>query len=219
VSLVLAPAKVCATAVTPVVVPSTECDVPSYFLVPSTAGVVYLVDGVVRDAGFRVNGPGTKVVTARAAEGYQLTNPTFSVSLVLAPAKVCATAVTPVVVPSTECDVPSYFLVPSTAGVVYLVDGVVRDAGFRVNGPGTKVVTARAAEGYQLTNPTFSVSLVLAPAQVCATAGPAQVTLSTECNVEGSFTVPTTTGVQYLLDGRRVASGLTISGRSPPRSS
>jgi hypothetical protein len=200
------------TAVTPSVVPSTECGVPSYFLVPSTAGVVYLVDGVVRDAGFRVNGPGTKVVTARAAEGYQLTNPTFSVSLVLAPAKVCATAVTPVVVPSTECDVPSYFLVPSTAGVVYLVDGVVRDAGFRVNGPGTKVVTARAAEGYQLTNPTFSVSLVLAPAKVCATAVTPVVVPSTECDVPSYFLVPSTAGVVYLVDGVVRDAGFRVNG-------
>ena len=119
------------------------------------------------------------------------------------------TPVAPTVTPSTTCDVQGTYTIPATKGVAYLLDGTPIAAG-TYDGPKTATITAQAKPGYLLSDPTWSFSLDLPAAAVC----PTQVTpvnptvvLSPRCDVQGSYTIPTTTGVSYLLDGTPIAAG------------
>lgn len=122
------------------------------------------------------------------------------------------TAVAPAVVQSTECDVEGTYTIPVTTGVQYLLDEVVIAAG-TYDGPEEGEITAAALSGYALTNPDFSFRLDVDAADECetpshrVTALNPTVVQSTRCEVEGSYTIPATEGVQYLLDGKVIAAG------------
>ena len=126
------------------------------------------------------------------------------------------TAVAPTVVQSTECEVEGTYTIPATTGVQYLLDGVAIAAG-EYDGPEEGEITAVALTGYELANPDFSFMLDVDPAEECdtsshrVTAVDPTVVQSTRCDVEGSYTIPATTGVQYLLDDVAIAAG-TYSG-------
>jgi serine protease len=217
-----------ATPVPPTVTPSTVCGVEGSFTIPSTPGVQYLLDDEPISAGTYA-GPRTGTVTAEAEQGYRLTDSEWWYDLNLAAAEACpvitvVAPVAPTVTPSTTCATEGSYTVPSTTGVEYLLDGKVLAAG-TYPGPATGTVTARAAEGYRLSDSEWSFALKLAPAEACPAAvippatpvAPAvtpsatpvapAVTPSATCGVAGTYTIPATAGVTYLLDGTIVAAG------------
>jgi hypothetical protein len=109
-----------------------------------------------------------------------------------------------------------------TAGWTATVDGHPDASNdhvtFTQSGPPTPgqeiVVTARTDDDdYEFDNEddkqTFEHTFAPAPAgcDEDATAVAPSVTQSTDCEVQGSYTVPETRGVQYLLDGKSLAAG------------
>ncbi|MCD4853748.1 hypothetical protein LN996_23305, partial [Arthrobacter sp. AK01] len=118
------------------------------FVVPSTAGVEYVVGGKVVAAG-SYPGTGTVTVSARAKTDYVLSaGATASWSATF---KATPFVVTPAAVVFTDKDgtKDDVYVVPSTAGVEYLVGGKVVAAG-AYPGAGTVTVTARATTDYVL---------------------------------------------------------------------
>ncbi len=217
-ALVVAPAATCPTRVTPVPPtsdPSPRCGTEGTYTIPATTGVEYLLDGDLVAAGTYA-GPVDATVTARAAAGYTLTEPTWSVHLVVAPAEDCpvivvVTPVDPTVVQSPSCGKQGSVTVPATEGLRYLLDGEPFAAGTHT-GPVAGTVTAEALEGWTLANPEWSFTVAVAAAEACpvivvVTPVDPTVTPSDECGVEGSYAIPSTAGVQYLLDGEPIAAG------------
>lgn len=216
--LTVAPAAACPSVVTPVAPtsdPSPRCGTEGSYTIPSTVGVTYLLAGDPVAAG-TFSGPVDATVSAVAKPGYALTDPSWSVHLVVAPAEACpvvvvVTPVAPTVVPSPRCGVQGSVTIPSTTGLRYLLDGTVIASGVHA-GPLAGTVTAEALEGYTLANPQWSVAIDVPAADACpvivvVTPVAPTVVPSTTCGVEGTWTVPSTTGVQYLLDGEPIAAG------------
>lgn len=120
-----------------------------------------------------------------------------------------ATPVAPVIVLSQECGVQGSFTIAETEGVTYFLDGVEIAAGTH-SGPVSGTITAEAQDGYELTDPEFSVEIEVPAAEECdetVTAVNPTVAQSSACEVEGSYTIPTTVGVNYLLNGIAIAAG------------
>jgi serine protease len=109
--------------------------------------------------------------------------------------------------------VADYLVVPSTAGVDYLLEGQVVN-GQTITGPASGTLTAAAQQGFELTDPDWSFDFDLAAATPCPgqviPVAPA-VVQSTTCNVQGTVTFPTTAGLRYLLNGTDV-SGQDLTG-------
>jgi len=128
----------------------------------------------------------------------------------------CLTQVAPVdptVVPSTKCGVEGSYTIPTTTGISYLLTGTTIAAG-TYPGPASGTVTAVATTGYVLTTPGWSVALSVPAAAPCAQAVITVVTpvdptvaASTTCEVQGSYTIPATTGITYRLGGEVVKAG------------
>jgi hypothetical protein len=210
------PTKV--TAVAPTATAPT-CTADGALVVPTdTAAVSYTSKP-------KGTGPGTYDVTAKAAKGYVLVGASAWTITVLPKltGEVCAppvvvTAVDPVVVASTTCGVEGSYTVPATTGVSYLLAGKAVAAG-KHDGPASGTMTAVALTGYQLSNPTWSYALSVAAAKPCAgtvVAVPVNptVTPSTTCEVQGTYVIPTTTGLSYLLGGKAVAAGSHVGPAS-----
>ncbi|MEQ4567605.1 hypothetical protein ABHM97_16685, partial [Paenarthrobacter sp. CAP02] len=119
------------------------------------------------------------------------------------PAVVTPTAVTFTDKDGTKDDA---YTVPATTGVEYLVGGKVVAAG-SYPGSGTVTVTARAVTDYVLapgataswTGTFKSTPLVVTPAAVVFT--------DKDGTKDDAYTVPATTGVEYLVGGKVVAAG------------
>ncbi|WP_256212570.1 S8 family serine peptidase [Arthrobacter sp. yr096] len=136
--------------VTPAAVTFTDKDgtKDDVYVVPSTAGVEYLVGGKVVAAG-TYPGTGTVTVTAKAKTDYVLAvgaTASWSATFKATPFVVTPAAVTFTDKDGTKDDV---YVVPSTAGVEYLVGGKVVAAG-TYPGTGTVTVTAKAKTDYVL---------------------------------------------------------------------
>ena len=121
--------------------------------------------------------------------------------------------VDPTVVPSTKCGVEGSYTIPTTTGISYLLTGTTIAAG-TYPGPASGTVTAVATTGYVLTTPGWSVALSVPAAAPCAQAVITVVTpvdptvaASTTCEVQGSYTIPATTGITYRLGGEVVKAG------------
>ena len=193
------------------------CDADGALVVPAdTASVTY----ASTPSG---TGPGDYTVTATATTGYVLEG-TASWSITVLPTltgDVCRTAVTPappVVTPSTVCGVEGTYTIPSTTGITYLLDGTAIAAGTH-QGPASGTVTATALDGYTLADTTWSYALSLpaaaaCPASVVVTPAAPTVVQSTLCEIEGTYTIPSTAGVTYLLDGVAVSAGTHIGPAS-----
>ncbi|UJP40846.1 fibronectin type III domain-containing protein [Cellulomonas palmilytica] len=95
------------------------------------------------------------------------------------------------------------YTIPSTEGVVYSVGGAVTPAGTYA-GTGTVVVTAAAAPGYALAGASQFTLVFSSAVHVTATEPTWTDTWGT---ADDTFTIPTTTGVQYSVDGSPVAAG------------
>lgn len=155
-----------ATPVEPEVTQSGKCEAEGFFVIPDTEGVIYLVDGEAKAAGTVITGPGTFEVTAIAAEGFELTEE-LDITITLDPADDCVTAVPPTVIEGEACGVNDSFTIPSTEGVIYLVNGQVAEAGAVFNTPGTYNITVQAADGFELTNPEFMGVISLDAGEPC----------------------------------------------------
>jgi uncharacterized repeat protein (TIGR01451 family) len=225
-----------ATAVAPGPMVASSCSAgtitKSHYTVPTTTGVSYLVDGVATASGTVVYGtaPDTDTITAVALSGYVLSNPAFSATMTfLADAAACApaTAVAPDPVVASTCSqgtiTHSHYTVPTTTGVGYLVDGVATASGTVVYGtaPDTDTITAVALAGYTLSNPAFSATMTfLADHAACTPATAVTPTVAASSCLNGdalpsSYTVPSTTGVVYKVNGSTVAGGTVRSGTAP----
>jgi hypothetical protein len=170
------------------------------YTVPSTLGVEYRVGGVVTGAG-TFPGTGTVTVTAVAEEGYEISG-TSSWSHTFTDVQP-ATAVAPTQ-HDTYGTADDTFTVPAVTGVEYQVDGVPVVHGTHP-GVGTVVVTASAATGYVLTDGPTSWELAFTDITLVSAQAPTQVD---GYGTDGdTFTVPTTTGVTYQVDGADVAAG------------
>lgn len=104
------------------------------------------------------------------------------------------------------------YTIPTTTGVEYLVNGSVKAAGKHA-GKGKIDVTARATSGYVIksgstTNWSHIFSTYAPPVQVTPTAPTFQDEDGTK---DDTYTIPSTTGVEYLVDGK-VKSAATYSG-------
>jgi hypothetical protein len=197
------------TPVTPTAVQSANCGVQGSYTIPDTASVQYLLDGQDVAPG-TYDGPASGTVTAVATGNNTMSNPSWSFQLNLTSAQACpqVTALSPEVTDSAHCGVQGSYTIPDTAGVQYLLDGQDVAAG-TYDGPASGTVTAVATGDNVLTNPDWSMALNLAGQQACpqVTALSPEVTDSAHCGVQGSYTIPDTAGVQYLLDGQDVAAG------------
>lgn len=216
-TLTIAPRTGCdiivVTPVEPTVTPSTTCGVEGTYTIPTTTGVQYLLDGEAVAAG-TYSGPVDALLTVQALPGYRLSDPYWSVELVVDPAAACPTVVLPVAPtsdPSPRCGVEGTYTIPTTTGLRYLLDGDAVAAG-AYSGPIDATITAVAEDGYTLADPTWSVHLVVAPAEACpvvvvVTPADPTVTPSTLCGVEGTYAIPSTAGITYLLDGVAIEAG------------
>ncbi|MGZ4438567.1 MAG: hypothetical protein ACXVW6_13070 [Nocardioidaceae bacterium] len=156
----------------PTVVQSPACGVEGYFTVPATEGVDYYRGDTKLTPGTHYSGPVTTTITAEAQDGYVLSDPQWSADVDIPAAAQCdtRTAVTPVaptVVPSDSCGVQGYFTVPDTTGVDYYLGDTVLTPGTHYDGPVQGTVTAKAQDGYELTDATWSSDVTVAAASTC----------------------------------------------------
>jgi LPXTG-motif cell wall-anchored protein len=115
------------------------------------------------------------------------------------------TPVDPTVDPSGECDVEGTYVIASTEGIDYLLDGVVVAAG-RYDGPASGTVTARAQEGFTLADTSWSYALDLPAAETCSlpsTGGKLPQTGAQTGGIVGAGAVALLAGLVLVMVGRR----------------
>lgn len=206
---------------------AASCDSAGSYTVPADGEhYTWHVDGKPVQAG-RTYGAGSYVVTAVADEGWHFADDSTTATYqVVVPAQLSGLACY-TVVPAPEqprltqpdCATNGSLVLPAAPeGVVWVVNEQAQSAGSHSFGPGTYTVVARAVEGSKFADDTttksfgsYTVRGATGDCPVFVTAVPPTVTISTHCGVEGSYTIPATAGVQYLLDGSPVAAG-THSG-------
>ena len=174
----------CATLVVvtpeePTVVPSEVCGVEGTYIIPTTTGISYLLNGEPIAAN-TYPGPASGTVTAVAEKGYVLVDNEWSFALSLEAAKACpgavlAVPVNPTVAKSTTCEVQGTYVIPTTTGLTYLLNGKAVAAG-KHKGPASGTVTAKAAEGYTLSNAAWAYALALPAAEICQVDAPTTTT-------------------------------------------
>ncbi len=184
---------------------------PGSFTVPEDSELVsYTVEGDV------VTATTQAPYRFTAAQGWTVSEDGLSATftVVFTPAGDClveAVPVEPVVEASASCGIEGTYTIPETVGVTYWVDGEPIAAG-TYDGPFSGTISATADQGYVLPEGEWSFALELAAAEACpviviVTPVDPTVTQSDTCEVEGSYTIPTTAGVTYLLDGAPIAAG------------
>lgn len=169
------------------------------YTVPSTTGVEYEVNGEVVAAG-TYPASGEVVAIAHALPGYVLSGESTWSHTFNDSTKVSAKAVT---FSDKNGAASDTYTVPAVTGIEYLVDGKVVKAG-TYTATGTVKVTARALDGFTLTGTTTwshafdSTTAVKAePVEFTDNSGTAR----------DSYTVPSATGVEYLVGGKVVKAG------------
>ena len=195
------------TVVDPTITTAEQCGVASTFTVPETTGISYLVDGEPIAAGTYTS-PTTGTITAQAEKGYALGNSEWSFTLDLPATVACPTVVTPVdptVDPSGECGAEGTYVIASTEGIDYLLDGTVVAAGHN-DGPASGTVTARAQEGFTLADAAWSYALDLPAAETCSlanTGGKLPQTGAQTGEIVGAGAVALLAGLVLAVVGRR----------------
>jgi hypothetical protein len=129
-------------------------------------------------------------------------------------------AVVTAVAPTFSDDVCSNFLttgasyaIPSTVGVDYFVNGALAPAGtYNAADGATVTVTAQAQPGFSLTGTTtFTHTFSTTPSCTTHVTAAAPSFADDLCTAGGStgasYTVPTTAGVDYLVNGVKTAAG------------
>ncbi|MEX5297035.1 hypothetical protein QYM41_17305, partial [Kocuria sp. CPCC 205268] len=94
------------------------------------------------------------------------------------------------------------YTIPTTTGVDYLVDGIVKPAG-TYPGTGTVWITTRAQPGYEIPYTLISSWTKTFDSYAPTTlVTPMPATFTDKSGTaEDTYTIPTTTGVDYLVDG------------------
>lgn len=202
------------TPVTPL--PATNVDVcgtaSDTYTIPTTPGVIYLVNGVPTVAG-TYPGSGNIAVTTMAMPFYVLTGTTswnFNFTNVACPpTPVTPAAPTKVDVCGTSSDT---YTIPATTGVTYKVNNVVKAAGtYPANGLLVSI-TATANPGYTLQGTKSWLFLFTNLACIVIPAEPTKVDVCGTAN--DTYTIPTTTGVRYFVNGFEKAAG-TYTANGP----
>jgi hypothetical protein len=216
----------CTTQVQPVA-PSFTNDVchnyapaGATYTIPATTGVLYKINGSTVDAGTYPATDGSSVtITAVAKPGYTLTGTTtFTHEFSSVPT--CTTTVEPTSPTFTDdvCTtgfVPAgaTYTIPATTGVIYQIDGKTVAAGTYPATDGTTVtVTTEAAEGYTLSG-TTTFTHAFAKVPTCTTSAVVSDPKFTDdvCTngaaAGASYTIPTSTGVVYTVNGKTAAAG------------
>lgn len=211
--------------VTPAVITFTDatCEIDANYVIPSTTGVQYFVDDVLTTAGtYYVTESKTIAFRAEALTGYvfaQNAVSSWSHEFVIPSYIECnpLITVTPIQVTFTAiaCDADGTYTIPTVTGVEYYIGETKVAAGvYTVSVGSTITVTAMAAEGYQLADvvSTWSFTYTVPSAESCVlgavstTPAPVIFTPAT-CSVLGYYTVPTTVGIKYYVDGKVIAAG------------
>lgn len=187
------------------------------YTVPTTVGVDYLVNGVKTAAGTYHATDGTKVtILTRALAGFSLTGPS---SFVHTFAATCLTTVTPTPpvfaddVCSGSAPAGATFLIPATAGVDYLVNGVKTAAGnYPATDGSTVTVSTQAQAGFALTGTTsFTHTFAAAPTCTTSVTPTAPSFLDDVCagatRAGASYTIPAVAGVDYLVAAVNTTAG------------
>lgn len=173
------------------------------YTIPATTGVTYQINGQTIAAG-TYPALGSVTVTAVAAQGYVLQGAsswtlTFS-------ATACIVNVTPAAPTETDlCRTANdTYTIPTTTGVTYRVNGVVKAAG-TYTGTGLVIITASANTGYTLQG-TKSWTFLFTNLPCVVT--PAAPTKNDICGTQNdTYTIPATTGVKYYVNGVEKAAG------------
>jgi hypothetical protein len=212
------------TSVVTAVAPTFTDDTCSNFLttgasyiIPSTTGVDYFVNGAVAPAGsYNAADGATVTVIAQAQPGFTLTETTtFTHTFSAAPS--CTTHVT-AVAPSFADDIctaggstGASYTVPTMVGVDYLVNGIKTATGTYHATDGIKVtILARAQAGFSLTGASSFVHTFAATCLTSVTPTPpvfADDVCSGSAPAGATYLVPVTTGVDYLVSGIKTAAG------------
>lgn len=174
------------------------------YTIPSQTGVNYRVDGVIKAAGtYATSANSSVVVTAHASSGYHLNGTATWTGVFGNPPLI-------VVVPSAPTFNANGFAytVPTKAGVVYKVNGVVKAAGtYTASANSTVNISAVAASGYAVTGTnSWTVTYGSAPLTSVATVAP------TSNAAAGTYVIPSKTGINYYANGVLKAAGTYSSG-------
>jgi LPXTG-motif cell wall-anchored protein len=185
---------------------------------PGTSTEPVITPATTEHITYAVNG---NVVTATPDQGYALGASdgwtidqetgigSYTVTLVVPDCTVIVTIVDPTITTAQECGVASTFTIPETAGVTYLLDGEPIAPG-TYSTPTNATITAQAQQGYALSNSEWSFTVNLPATIPCPTVvTPVDPTIdpSAQCGVEGTYTIASTEGIDYLLDGTVVEAG------------
>jgi uncharacterized protein YkwD len=192
------PADPMPTLPTPVVtvVPKSPTFGTASYTIPATAGVVYKVNGVAWQAGtYNASTPIT--ITAEASSSAYAVTGATSWSKDFTPIVVQPIVVTPTAPTFTA----TTYTIPYQDGVDYKVNGGSSLQG-TYNAAAPISITAVALSGYKLTG-TTTWSKDFSP----VTAQPIQVTPVAPTLGATSYTIPTVTGVNYLVGGNVKPAG------------
>ncbi len=176
------------------------------YTIPSTTGALYQIAGVTVAAGTYA-GSGAVTVTAIADTGYTLTGTTsWDHTFNTTACSVAATPADPTFV--DQCGTANdTYTIPSTTGVIYQVSGATVAAGTYA-GSGSVTIDAVADAGYTLTGTTswqHTFDAVACPLTAATPADPTFIDLT--CNSTGSYTIISSTGVDYEVNGVLTAAG------------
>ncbi len=190
------------------------CDANGSYTIPTTEGVRYLVDHSIVAAGTHtVPAAGTVTVTAEPLPGFTLTGlDSWTFTFTAPTGCTTPTRVTAGVVTFNDgCGIENdSYTIPNTPNVTYKIGTSVLSAGEH-SATGTVTIIAYAVDpGYVLTAPyTFTHDFTNVPCVTPPTPVPtvAPTSANLTCNNDGSYTIPTTVGVRYLVDNSIVAAG------------
>ncbi|MCR6649417.1 MAG: fibronectin type III domain-containing protein [Cellulomonas sp.] len=179
------------------------------YTIPSVTGVQYSVGGNPVAAGTHP-ATGTVTVDAAAVPGYVLTGPAQFTHTFTDIRQVTAVEPTWIDPLGTADD---RVVIPSVPGVRYYSNGYVVSAGTYMIASGTAElsITVQATSGYVLVGPTAFTYTYTNGQQVSATAPSVHDPYGTD---EDAYTIPSTAGVEYLIDGEVVPAG-TYSVSTP----
>lgn len=175
------------------------------YTIPSKAGVTYKVNGTTVQAGtYKAEYSAFYSITVSANTGYVLSGTSSWTNSFPAkpPTSITATA------PTFNNQNMSY-TIPSQKGVSYSADGVAKNAGTYYSGEGKRVnIKANATSGYALSGTSaWSNTFPVLDKKVY----PATPVVNYP---SGTYTIPSTTGVTYSVNGKTVSAGTYSSGYS-----
>ncbi len=191
------------------------------YTIPKQTGVSYFIGKKKIDPDtYKVTSNASITITAKADKHYTLdpaATKSWTLNFVMKTEADCT--VTPekfTFVDITSCETGSKgsYIIPTTPGVKYLVEGAVVTGPQTADGGATITVTAEAEEGYYLSDSAFSMThtFTIPSAESCVlgianiTPNPATFVQPT-CSAIGSYTIPATEGIDYMIGEKVVATG------------